>query len=79
MLRSGKAYWREGLGWIIQPVMPINLEHVATLNNGNLEGIPIEFELPDPRRARPKQRRLFFTLLSDIHRWSGEPAEWLKE
>lgn len=79
MLKSGKAYWREGLGWIIQPDTPMNLEHVATLNNGNLEGVPIEFEMPDPRRARPKQRRLFFALLGDIHRWSGEPAEWLKE
>lgn len=78
-MQSGKAYWREGLGWIIQPDMPMNLEHVATLNNGSLEGVPIEFEMPDPRRARPKQRRLFFALLGDIHRWSGEPVEWLKE
>lgn len=78
-MQSGKAYWREGLGWIIQPDVPMNLERVATINDGNLDGVPIEFDLPDPRRARPRQRRLFFALLGDIHRWSGEPVEWLKE
>lgn len=77
MLRSGKAYWEQG-GWWIAPDETPNLSHIETMY-GKVSGVPVEYEIPDRRKARPKQRRLFFALLSDIHRWSGEPAEWLKE
>lgn len=77
MLRSGKAYWEQG-GWWIAPDETPNLSHIETMY-GKVSGVPVEYEIPDRRKARPRQRRLFFALLSDIHRWSGEPAEWLKE
>lgn len=74
---SGKAYWEQG-GWWIAPDETPNLSHIETMY-GKTSGVPVQYEIPDRRKARPKQRRLFFALLSDIHRWSGEPAEWLKE
>lgn len=77
MLRSGKAYWEQG-GWWIAPDETPNLSHIETMY-GKVSGVPVQYEIPDRRKARPRQRRLFFALLSDIHRWSGEPAEWLKE
>lgn len=76
-MRSGKAYWEQG-GWWIAPDETPNLSHIETMY-GKTSGVPVQYEIPDRRKARPKQRRLFFALLSDIHRWSGEPAEWLKE
>lgn len=77
-MESGKAYWRNDR-WIIIPDKEQNLERVETLNGGKTDGVPIVFELADPRKARPKQRALFFSLLGDIHNWSGEPTEWLKD
>lgn len=76
-MKSGKAYWEQG-GWWIAPDETPNLSHIETMY-GKTNGVPVQYEIPDKRKARPKQRRLFFALLSDIHRWSGEPAEWLKE
>lgn len=77
-MESGKAYWRNNM-WVIVPDKEQNLEHIATLNGGTIDGVPVRFELVDPRKARPKQRALFFALLGDIHNWSGTPTEWLKE
>ena len=77
-MQSGIAYWL-GDSWNIVPDKPPNLEHIETLNGGKTNGIPVMFEMVDSRRARPKQRALFFALLGDIHQWSGEPTEWLKE
>lgn len=76
-MRSGKAYWEQG-GWWIAPDETPNLSHIETMY-GKVSGVPVEYEIPDRRKARPKQRRLFFALIGDIHRWSGEPVEWLKE
>lgn len=77
-MESGTAYWRNNM-WVIVPDNKQNLEHIATLNDGSIDGVPVRFELVDPRKARPKQRALFFALLGDIHNWSGTPTEWLKE
>lgn len=77
-MESGKAYYRNN-AWIIIPDKNINLEHIATLNGGVIDGIPVRFEFTDPRKVRPKQRALFFALLNDIHKWSGMPKEKLKE
>lgn len=74
---SGKAYWEQG-GWWIAPDETPNLSHIETMY-GKTSGVPVQYEIPDRRKARPKQRRLFFALIGDIHRWSGEPVEWLKE
>lgn len=75
---SGRAYWQND-HWTIYPDTPPNLEHISTLNNGLISNVPVHYEMVDPRQARPKQRALFFALIGDIHNWSGEPAEWLKE
>lgn len=77
-MESGKAYWQND-HWIIYPDQQQNLERVSTLNNGSISGVPVHYELVDPRKARPKQRALFFALLGDIHSWSGEPTDWLKD
>ena len=77
-MESGKAYWQND-HWVIYQDQQQNLERVSTLNNGSISGVPVHYELVDPRRARPKQRALFFALLGDIHSWSGEPTDWLKE
>ncbi|MDK8117356.1 putative HNHc nuclease [Limosilactobacillus reuteri] len=77
-MQSGTAYLQDGF-WVIKPDQQQNLEHIATLNEGKLQGIPVDFEFADPRKARPRQRRLFFALLGDISFWSGTPVNWLKE
>ncbi|MCC4366433.1 putative HNHc nuclease [Limosilactobacillus reuteri] len=77
-MQSGTAYLQDGF-WVIKPDRQQNLEHIATLNEGKLQGIPVDFEFADPRKARPRQRRLFFALLGDISFWSGTPVNWLKE
>lgn len=77
-MESGKAYYRNNM-WVIVPDKNINLEHIAILNDGLIDGVPIQFEFTDPRKVHPKQRTLFFALLNDIHEWSGMPKEKLKE
>ncbi len=77
-MESGKAYWRNDR-WIIIPDRQPNLEHIETLNGGHIDGVPVVYDMEDRRKARPRQRALFFALLGDIHNWSGEPTEWLKE
>ena len=79
MEQSAKGYVsNDGLAYVIPDIQP-NLEHIATINDGEVQGVPAKVEWVDPRQARPKQRALFFALLGDIHEWSGEPTEWLKE
>ena len=79
MEQSAKGYVSSnGRAYAVPDVQP-NLEHIATMNHGNVQGVPARVEWVDPRQARPKQRALFFALLNDIHQWSGEPSEWLKE
>lgn len=79
MEQSAKGYVsNDGLAYVIPDIQP-NLEHIATINDGKVQGVPAKIEWIDPRQARPKQRSLFFALLGDIHNWSGEPTDWLKE
>ena len=76
---SGTATWK-GDRWEVIPDKPpgqLFFEHLETLNSGEAEKIKVMLEFPDPRQARPKQRALFFALLQDIWRWSGEPVDWL--
>ncbi|MDG2545190.1 putative HNHc nuclease [Lactiplantibacillus plantarum] len=54
-----------------------NLDHVETVS-GSADEYYTYSELADTRKARPQQRRLFFTLLSDIYTWSGMPTDFLK-
>lgn len=75
---SGKALWRDGV-WLVKLDQEANFEHIQTINSNQVASVPVEMEFTDPRKARPKQRALFFALLGDIHNWSGEPTEWLKE
>lgn len=76
---SGKAFWQEGGYWVVKPDRTPNFDHIRTINDGEINGVPVELETVDPRQARPKQRALFFALLQDIWQWSGEDKEFLKE
>ncbi|WP_268914074.1 putative HNHc nuclease [Lentilactobacillus sp. SPB1-3] len=56
----------------------LNADHIETVTRGNGQ-LFVDFEIADPRRSRPQQRRLFFALLNDITRhfwWVG--ADFLK-
>lgn len=55
-----------------------NLDHIETVN-GSSDEYYVDWEIADQRKARPQQRRLFFALLGDIERWSGNAVEDLKE
>lgn len=77
-MESGKAFHRKGL-IIIKPDLTDNMEYVASLNDGLIDDVPISYEYSDPRKARPRQRRLFFALLGDIYKWSGQPIGDAKE
>lgn len=79
-MASGKAYWLAEQGaWGVQPDKTEPLERIADINDGSLTGIPIHYELVDPRAVSPKQRALFWALMNDIYNWSGEPVEFLKD
>lgn len=78
-MTTGKAVWRDGY-WIVKPdeqPTEATFERLGTWNGSEVAEVELQFA--DPRRARPKQRALFFALLQDIWRWSGEPVDWLKE
>ncbi|MFT8584971.1 MULTISPECIES: putative HNHc nuclease [Liquorilactobacillus] len=64
---------------VIQLEQSVSLERLRTMYNGNLSRILVKIEFVDPRKARPKQRALFFALIGDIWNWSGQPVEELKE
>lgn len=64
---------------VIQLEQSVNLERLKTMYDGNLSKILVRIEFIDPRKARPKQRALFFALIGDIWNWSGQPVEELKE
>lgn len=75
---SGQARWDKD-HWDIKPDQEPNFEHIATINGNQAHSIPVQVKFVDERQANPRQRALFFALLGDIHAWSGEPTEWLKE
>lgn len=77
-MASGEATWQDGF-WVVKPDQQTNLEHIKTINDGKLVQVPIKYELVDPRKARPKQRALFFALLQDIWLYTGEDKDFLKE
>lgn len=76
-MQSGIAYWQKGFGVIKYDVDP-NFDHIATINGGKTQGVPVRVEYVDPRMVRPKQRKLFFALLGDIIDWSGETKDMVK-
>lgn len=55
-----------------------SLDHIETVS-GLADEYYVDWEIADQRKARPQQRRLFFALLSDIYRWSGNEVEELKQ
>lgn len=80
-MASGKATW-QGDHWEIYPDKMPNgslFERLKTLNDGDTVNVPVEFNFTDKRKARPKQRALFFALLHDIWMWTGEDEEFLKD
>lgn len=59
---------------------PLNIEHLKTMYDGDLSHVYAELNIVDPRKVRPKQRALFFSLLNEIQSWSGAPMkEFLKD
>ena len=77
-METGTAYYKRGFGVIKYDTDP-NWDHIATINSGKLQGVPVEVNYIDPRKVRPRQRRLYFALLGDIVTWSGEPKEMVDE
>ena len=74
----GKAYLQNDK-WIVVLDSKPNLERINTIDGDVTNGVPVQVEFVDPRKATPKQRSLFFALLGDINKWSGESTDWLKE
>lgn len=59
---------------------PLNVEHLNTMYDGDLSHVYAELNIIDPRKVRPAQRKLFFSLLNDIQTWSGAPMkDFLKD
>lgn len=77
-MKSGHGFHRKGL-IIIKPDIQNNMEYVASLNDGQIDNVPVRYEYEDPRKATPQQRALFFALLGDIYKWSGQPVEDAKQ
>lgn len=55
-----------------------NVERLKTMYSGDLSKVYAKVDLVDPRKARPKQRALFFALLNDIWDWTGYPQSDMK-
>lgn len=77
-MKSGHGFHRKGL-IIIKPDVQDNMDYVASLNDGQIDDVPMRYEYEDPRKATPQQRALFFALLGDIYKWSGQPVEDAKQ
>lgn len=56
-----------------------SLDRLKVLYGGNLSKVVADIEFIDPRRFSIKQRKLFFAILEDIFRWSGNSTEVLKD
>lgn len=54
-----------------------NLDHIETVS-GSTDKFYVDYEIADIRKARPKQRRLFFALLGDICMHFVVPTKFLK-
>lgn len=55
------------------------LDHIETVAGSRTE-FWVDYEIADTRKARAKQRRLFFALLNDIVAWYHDPIkDFLKE
>lgn len=61
----------------------VNVERLRTMYDGDLSNIQAEINILDPRRFTSKQRRLYWSLLSDIYNWSGQGVnelhDWFKQ
>lgn len=55
-----------------------NLDHIETVS-GSESQFYVDWEIADPRKARPQQRRLFFALINDINRQLVVPTDFLKD
>lgn len=68
----------KGKDLVIHLSEPLNMDHIETVT-GNTDRFWVDYDVADTRRLTDKQRRLFFALMGDIGRWSGEEPEWLRK
>lgn len=68
----------KGKDLVIHLSEPLNMDHIETVA-GNTDRFWVDYDVADTRRLTDKQRRLFFALMGDIGRWSGEEPEWLRK
>lgn len=61
----------------------VNKERLRTMYDGDISNIEAEVIFHDPRRFSPQQRRLYWALLGDIYKWSGQSIDelhdWFKQ
>lgn len=61
----------------------INSERLRTMYSGDIRNIEAEVIFHDPRRFSAQQRRLYWALLGDIYKWSGQSInelhDWFKQ
>ena len=72
----GKAYLQDGR-WVVLLDKEPNSERVNTLNSGETNGVPVQVDFVDPRKAEPKQRSWLFGVVGVINKWWGETVGWL--
>ncbi|WP_286103019.1 putative HNHc nuclease [Pediococcus pentosaceus] len=75
-MRRARAVQR-GNNLIIELESPLNQDHFETVSGSDGE-FYVDYEIADTRKARIKQRRLFFALLHDIETYFVVPSEFLK-
>ncbi|MCD5256762.1 hypothetical protein IVW59_01545 [Pediococcus pentosaceus] len=75
-MRRARAVQR-GNNLIIELESPLNQDHLETVSGSDGE-FYVDYEIADTRKARIKQRRLFFALLHDIETYFVVPSEFLK-
>lgn len=68
---------RHGTDLILHLDHELNTDRLETVS-GSTDNFWVNFEVADPRHARPQQRRLFFALLNDISEHFIVPQDFLK-
>lgn len=78
-MTSAKIISLKGTRLIVDLDEPLNIERIKTMYNNDLSNVTGSFITDDPRRPSSAQRNLFFALLRDISRATGNKPLLLKK
>lgn len=78
-MTSAKIISLKGNQLLVNLDEPLNIERIKTMYSGDLSNVTGSFTTDDPRRPSSAQRNLFFALLRDIGRSTGNKQLVMKK